>query len=1572
MLAIILLVWLLIQTDLVQNYLSGRITAKLSKELKTEVSIKHVSIGLFDRMNLNGILVRDKSKDTLLYAGSLKVRVTDWFFLKDNIELKYIGLEDAVVKMDRSDSVWNYQFVIDYFTPETPREKRKRAIQLSPRKIDFKNVYFQQRDIWEGRILNARVGMLFLDARRMDFMKNIFKIQNIQIYDPVVLVAQMKALNPQQRKRSREENGLYFNAKDMLLELDTINVRGGRFTFHNGDAHLRSTRGVFDPKHIAVHDVNLSAGNYTFIKDTMRGNVVISLKERSGFDLQEFNAGVLLTPQRMQLNKLFIRTPESRVGNYLSFHYTDLKNDLKNFVSDILMRGNLVNTRVATNDIAYFAPKLKEWKKVYSIDGTLAGTVDNFAINDLMLKSSNDMYASGDLTVKGLPDVDNTLINFTDLNMLATTNELAVFAPKLRQVKKPDLQALGRISYRGNFTGTVHDFVTNGRFTTALGDVTAKLNMKLPKNAEPTYSGTIATDRFNFGRFLSAKDVGNISFNGTVAGRSFDIDHARADLRGHFNYLVFKDYTYLNIDVNGTVQNKSFTGELNVADSNARLVGNIEVDFTGSSPKFNVVGDLAKLDMFATKLLNKKVNIAALFDLNFEGKNIDDFIGSAKMLNAIVTADSTTINFDSLNLYAFVDEQNNKVLTLGSNEFDAEVYGKYSIMDLPATVQLFLNNYYPSIIDKPKRIPRDQQISFKINTYDFSKYAQLINRHLSGLNNAKITGDINTFGEGKFYVNATFPYAEYKRYRFENLSLSGNGNYTRLDLNGNIEKIHVTDSTIFPNTTLTVSSEKDHSHVKIFTGSKTSINEVNLDADVYTLQDGVRINFRPSYFVLNDKHWNLQERGEIFIGRRTASARNVKFSQGFQELTVESETIGGSSNNLVVKLKDVNLGDILPLVVASPRMEGNANGTVRLMNFYGPFKMEAKLKADHFRLENDSVGVVNIDADFLGSNKTISYYISSDNETYDVDIQGRYRLMDTTGMPLLANFIFDGTKATILNKFLGTVLSDIEGNAYGNLSVNGTFQRPYLIGDVLLKDAAMTVNFTKVRYRSDSINVRMTGEYIDLGNLLLKDEKNNTGIFSGRIYHNRLRDMNFDLHAASDKMLVLNTKPEDNSSFYGRAIGKVNFDLTGPQTNMRMNITGEVADSSQLFIPTGDRKEAASADFMAFKKYGKEVETKTAATSNLSVNMDLTVNKMADMQLILDPLTGDIINAKGNGRLRISIPAEGDITMRGRYNIESGRYDFNFQSFVPKPFEFKEGTNNYIEWNGDITKANLHIDAQYTAQNITVRDLLSNNASAQLFSNSNVGSYRGDVYVIVQLRGDLVKPDISFRLDFPTGSVIKSDPDFGAFLNRLATDDNEMLKQVTYLIVFNTFAPYGQGSNVNFASAGVNTISQLITSELNKSLSDALFRITGDRSLRVDISGSTYSSASLFGDVNAGRLDRQIINARVSKSILDGRVIVTFGNNFDFNINAASALANNNFQWLPDISVQIILSKDGRLRMLIFNRTSLGLAGTAGNIGRQNRQGISVSYSKDFDKLLYRRRAKDSLKAEDSLMRFKP
>jgi hypothetical protein len=507
----------------------------------------------------------------------------------------------------------------------------------------------------------------------------------------------------------------------------------------------------------------------------------------------------------------------------------------------------------------------------------------------------------------------------------------------------------------------------------------------------------------------------------------------------------------------------------------------------------------------------------------------------------------------------------------------------------------------------------------------------------------------------------------------------------------------------------------------------------------------------------------------------------------------------------------------------------------------------------------------------------------------------------------------------------------------------------------------MKVAYTQVYYTIDSALIQFEEDGINFGKFTIKDVFGNRGMVQGKLYEKGFKNMVFDFDLSTDKLMLIDTKARDNAQFYGRAIGKANLSFKGPETGCKMSIVAEANDSSHIYIPNTDSKESAVADFIVFKQYGTEMEVaSTKSNFNLSVDLDITANNKVMIDVILDELTGDIIKATGNGRLRITAGTSDPLTIKGRYNIERGSYDFNFQSILKKPFELLPSSGNYIEWNGDPFKAELHIDAQYTAERVSLSDLVGNN----VFSGS-VKGYRGDVFVVAVLRNQLNKPSIKFRIDFPQGSPIKNDNEFTAFLNRIERDENEMLKQVSFLIVFNSFAPIGGQSSVgtnngpnpySLETLGLNTLSGALASGINRMISGLLYKVFKDPSLKFDLGASLYSSSSIFGSdgstipANSNRLDRSRVNFKVGKSFLKNNVIVSFGGDLDFNLGASSAVQNGNFQWLPDLTIEIILTQDRKLRAIIFNKNNLDINGA--NFGRLNRQGVSISYRKDYERLL--------------------
>jgi hypothetical protein len=142
-------------------------------------------------------------------------------------------------------------------------------------------------------------------------------------------------------------------------------------------------------------------------------------------------------------------------------------------------------------------------------------------------------------------------------------------------------------------------------------------------------------------------------------------------------------------------------------------------------------------------LYPEHIEVTGLLDANFTGTNIDNFLGSAKFLNANIKGDQTIINFDSLKLSSnYIDSI--KSLELTSSDFNASIIGKFSIIDLPASIQSFLNRYYPAYINPPKEIPKNQSFKIEASSNYIEPYIKLFNKKISGFNDASFSGTIDT------------------------------------------------------------------------------------------------------------------------------------------------------------------------------------------------------------------------------------------------------------------------------------------------------------------------------------------------------------------------------------------------------------------------------------------------------------------------------------------------------------------------------------------------------------------------------------------------------------------------------------------------------------------------------------------------------------------------------------------------------------------------------------------------------------------------------------------------------------
>ncbi len=1544
---LLLLCYLLVQVPWVQNKLVQKAASTLSNSIGTEVKVGTVSFSLFNSIDLEKVLIRDQRKDTILYTHTLKLRISDLFFTNSDPVIKYIGLEGTQVYLHRKDSQWNYQFLLNYLNKDS---SKKQSSHIDIKKLDLAHFKFIQDDEWLGEKMEFSGANVI--ANISSFTSKQIIIDQIIANKPFYLIQNKKGFAPIsafKKKTYRKKGVLYFHNENTELFAKNIQIFQGKFWIENG---FDKPTPYFDGFHIRMHDLNATINNASFIKDTVKAAVVLNLKERSGLHIKLLQAAFKMTPEIMELDKLLIKTNKSTLGTYYAMQYKDFVYDFNDYIHKVNMKAHFINANVATDDIAFFAPELNTIHQKINTSFKFNGTVDAMKAFDLSAQYGQS-FVKGNFTMNGIPNMRSTQINFS--NVFAKTNytDLLNWIPSLNLIKNLQVNQLGDLLLKGSFKGTLYDFVTNASINSKLGNAETSIRLQFPKGDEPSYEGVLTTSHFDIGKLTNIPNFGWINFNGKIAGSSFSLEKVKTNIEGQIDSIVYNNYTYTNINTNGLLQKRAFNGALRIKDPNINFISNLELDFKNGKPKFNAVGDLLNANFSPLNITKDNIQLTGVLDLNFEGDSIDNFIGYAKFFNGKLKSQTSTVNFDSLTLKSSV-ENGRKIITIASDAIQANIAGRFNILHLPASVQYFMQSYLPTYIPAPKNTVANQQFEISIKTNYFEPYIRMFNKEFSGFNNINLVGTLNTINKS-ITAKATIPFAQWKSYSLKNGILNGSGTKDSLHVLFNAQSANLSDSFRLDQPALTVHTSNDASIVTLNATSKSALEIINLNGTINTYSDGIALKWTPSYFVLNQKKWDINNGGELSIRKNNTYANNLKFSQGIQALLFSSNK--QNNNALQLEMKNVILGDLTKLFFTYPRLEGVTNGTVQFKNILENFEMSSHLAIDQFSFNNEPIGLTNIEAGYDNASGLVPFKLSAPNDQYNLSAIGDYNINDSIA-PLDATLYLNHSKFSLVEQFIGNVLHHLDGKATGQLHFGGRIENPYLLGQAKLDKASFIVDYTKVKYFIDTATIRFTKDGIDFGIVQVKDKLGRTAQFKGKINNQGFKHLEYDMEMSSSKIELLNMDPYDNTYFYGHAVGKAGMTIKGPEENIRMAINADVNDSSNLFLPNTTSKETGKSEFIVFKKYGKSaIKSADIPTYNLVVDLDITANNKTQINVIFDELTGDVIKAVGNGRIKIRAGNIEPLTIRGKYNIESGKYDFNFQSFIKKPFELIPEAGNFIEWTGDPLNADIHVDARYTAERVSLNELVGSSN----FSNA-VKTYRGNVYVIAALRNKLSRPDIKFTLAFPQGNPISSDNEFSQFISRLERDDNEILKQVSFLIVFNSFAPVSfnnSGSNNAYSatSIGINTISQLLTKEVNKSITNLLGRVTGDKGLRFDLGSSVYNSGNLLDPtgtgiaINANKIDRQRVNLKLGRSFLNDKIIVNFGGDLDFNIRNTTTIQNGNFQWLPDLNIEFILTKNRKLRAIVFNRNSLDINGSS--LGKRNRQGVSISYRKDFDNFIF-------------------
>ena len=312
---------------------------------------------------------------------------------------------------------------------------------------------------------------------------------------------------------------------------------------------------------------------------------------------------------------------------------------------------------------------------------------------------------------------------------------------------------------------------------------------------------------------------------------------------------------------------------------------------------------------------------------------------------------------------------------------------------------------------------------------------------------------------------------------------------------------------------------------------------------------------------------------------------------------------------------------------------------------------------------------------------------------------------------------------------------------------------------------------------------------------------------------------------------------------------------------------------------------------------------------DLHINMFIDATPNANMKIVMDPVSGDHIAARGTGNFQVSYYNKGDFQMFGNYIIDSGMYKLSMQEVIRKDFALQSGST--VTFAGDPYQANLDVQAVHTVNSVSLSDLTTDASSNQSTVKVNC---------LMNLTGSLANPSIKFDLELPT--ISEEDRE----LVRSATSTEEQMNtQIIYLLTIGKFYAYNYNENTNQS----NATSSLAFNTLSGQLNNMLSQVMENKNWNIGANFSTGQNG--WNDVEA--------EAILSGRLLNNRLLIN--GNFGYRENV---MTNTNF--IGDFEAIWLLTKNGEFRLRGYNQTNDRYF-TKSTL---TTQGIGFIYKKDFNK----------------------
>ena len=1337
---------------------------------------------------------------------------------------------------------------------------------------------------------------------------------------------------------------------DIDLQMHSILIRRGNLTYNLANSPYLYSK--FDSKHVHINNLNGNIAIKAFDKDSINAQInQLSFEERSGFRLNRMTVNVTGNRDSISIVNLDIRLPQTRLQLGVSTIRLDEVGNLSQFTDQIPVYLQITPSEICPKDFSAFVPVLQHFSDNIQLSAKVSGFINDLTLEELAVRQTGALSVSGRMNLKKITQPDETYL-FGNVRMLLTTDGIEKIMAGLQEQPSTlpyPITQLGDLDFTGEISGFMDYLVAYGNLNSDIGSIEMDMSFGRKKEEHIAFfmNGKVASSELSISRLFEEENpYGSVRFNIDVDASRLVNGSFSGKIQADIHDLDYRKYRYEHIALSGGFRENEFNGSIQIDDPNGKLQADGLARNNGENSVFNFSAGLSGFRPDKLFLTDRYTDpeLSLTIGADFTGNTIDNFEGQIRLdtLSFFTQTDSLLLN--SFLMKALGDASDRKLL-IQSDFLNGEITGAYSFSTLISSLLYTGKRYLPSLSEalQDNEIIQDNVFSVNMTIRNTEALSNTLKLPVTILEQGEITGRYNNH-ENQFRIDALFPKIRLGKATFEPCHIVCDNLNDTIQLQTTIHHLHKNGS----HNQILLSAAAMDDRIEALLTLKNDLDEsINVSLSTSTLfvaekESGKKQKLRteillnPTDMILKDSAWRL-EPASITIMDGNTYVDNFYLSKQDQYLRING-TISANNprESLQLELNDMELGYIFDVInIPALQFGGRATGIVYLTDLFGSRMLNTDLEVQNFSFNQVVQGRLSLFSEWDNNEEGILLLGTIyKNDSIWTDVNGYiYPIGIKEGISLY--FDANDVDLALLHPYVESFSPIIEGRGYGKIRLFGAFHDPTFEGKVFVEDGRIGVSFLNTDYTfSDSIHI-----YPDLiqgQNITIHDKYDNTGTVSFGISHKFLRDFSFDVNLQTPNLLIYDTSERDNPRIYGTVFGSGNAQIDG--TENFVSVQANIRSNPQTVIGFNFMTGYASDnyDFIVFKDRNNvneiltEGNTVIPSVNALDDNTDYQISCMievtpdANIELVMDPVSGDKIKGSGTGDIRVEYGSKTNLAMYGGYTIRNGTYNFSLQQIIHKDFQLGDGSR--VDFQGDPMEAILALNAVYYLT-ANVEDL-DQSLAKETFRTSV------PVNCVLNLNGRFQNPDISFDMKFPNSSS-----ELERQVKSLINTEEMMMRQVIYLLVLNKFYTPDYSRVIRG-----NEFSSVASSALSAQLSSLLNTLTD----KVQIGANIRSRQDGVTDTEVEML--------LSSQLLDNRLL--FNGNFGYKNNFIQTNA-----FIGEFDLEYKLTPSGEFRLKAYNHANDMYRY---NSKAQTRQGVGLMYYKDFDTPanIFRRREKETILQE--------